>query len=188
MQIRPATSSDLPFIPEIDGTIESLDYLHLDRTGEGLSAGWRLEIRKLGEKLIESNRLPEINAFTLRQIATGIEEGIALVCEIDDAPAALLIARLDHETHTIRLLDLRVDYDRRRQGIGLAMAYHLIMQAQQGDWRALAAETRTNNLPANRFLEKLGFTLAGVDTMRHSNHDLVKETATLLWYLPIDKS
>lgn len=188
MQIRPANPNDLTLVAEIDGTIESTDYLHLDRTGEGLSASWRLEIRKLREKLIESNRLPEVDSFALKQIATGIDDGIALVCELDDTPAALLIARLDHDTQTIRLSDLRVDYDRRRQGIGLAMAYQLIMLAQEQDWRAIAAETRTNNLPANRFLEKLGFTLAGVDTMRHTNHDLVKETATLLWYLPIDKS
>jgi ribosomal protein S18 acetylase RimI-like enzyme len=186
MQIRAAVADDLILIGDIDATVESTQYLHLDRTGEGLAAGWSLEVRPLREKRIEPNRLDEDHAFTLRQIAGGIEEGWATVLEIEPGrPAALLLARPQPQYRVVQLLDVRVDYDFRRQGLGLALGYHLIGAARDGDWRAIAAETRTSNLAANRYLEKLGFTLAGVDTMRHSNHDLVKEAATLLWYLQL---
>jgi RimJ/RimL family protein N-acetyltransferase len=52
--------------------------------------------------------------------------------------------------------------------------------------RAVAAETTTDNLPANRMMLKCGFEIGGIDTLRKSNHDLVKERATLFWYLPLE--
>ena len=57
MQLRPATPADLDAIREIDGTIESADYLHLEQTGEGLNIAWKLDKRPLREKLIASNAL-----------------------------------------------------------------------------------------------------------------------------------
>jgi hypothetical protein len=48
------------------------------------------------------------------------------------------------------------------------------------------AETLANNLPANQMLRKLAFELAGLDTHRRSNHDMVKEVATLFWYAALD--
>jgi hypothetical protein len=35
-------------------------------------------------------------------------------------------------------------------------------------------------------LHKLAFEIAGVDTHRHSNHDMVKEAATIFWYAAMD--
>src|SRR3954468_24673468 len=72
MQIRPVTASDLEGIAEIDGTVESSRYLHIDRTGEGLAAGWQLAERPARQKLIEANRMPDEAAFFLRQVATGM--------------------------------------------------------------------------------------------------------------------
>ena len=64
--------------------------------------------------------------------------------------------------------------------------YQLIQHARDRELRALSAETRTNNLPCNRLLQKLAFEIAGIDTHSHSNHDLVKEAATILWYAALD--
>ena len=86
----------------------------------------------------------------------------------------------------MRLLDVRVDYDFRRQGLGSAMVYQVIQRTRELELRAISAEARTNNFPANQFLQKLGFDLSGVDTRRHSNHDMVKESATLFWYAALD--
>ena len=49
-----------------------------------------------------------------------------------------------------------------------------------------ASTTHPTTLPAARLLIKCGFELAGVDTQRHSNHDLVKEVASLIWYAALD--
>lgn len=186
MEIRPATTSDLDLLLEIDGTVESSQYLHLEQVGEGLKTSWSLEERPLRNKLIESNPLGDDLRFTLKQIVSGADEGVVLVVEIDQQMAALAVAKPEHEHRTMRLLDVRVDYDLRRQGLGMALVYQIIQKTREAELRAVTAETRTNNLPANQLMAKCGFDLAGLDTRRHTNHDMVKESATLLWYAALD--
>jgi len=186
MEIRPATSADLDALREIDGTVESTDYLHLDQTGEGFSTGWRLDRRKLREKLIESNPLTDETHFIVKQIATGADEGLALVAEHENAPVGLLLAQARYDTRTMELIDLRIDYDQRRQGLATAMVFQVVAAARDLELRAVMARTRTNNFPANQFLLKSAFDLAGIDTRRNSNHDVVKEVATLIWYASLD--
>ena len=66
------------------------------------------------------------------------------------------------------------------------MMYQLIAESRNRELRAIAAETRTDNQPAAMLLQKCAFELSGLDTRRHTNHDLVKETATLFWYALLD--
>jgi RimJ/RimL family protein N-acetyltransferase len=188
MEIRPVTPQDLEQVAEIDGTIESSRYLHVERTsGEGLSAAWRTEERAARQKLIEPNRMGEESVFLLKQIVIGADEGIARMVENDGSPIAMILARPDPAAKTFRLIDLRVDYDFRREGMGTALIYQLIQHARETEAvRAVAAETLSNNLPASGLLAKCGFELSGVDTRRWSNHDLVKEAVTLLWYAALD--
>ena len=186
MDIRPATAADLDMLFDIDGAVESMQYLHLEQAGEGLKTTWSLEERPLRSKLIESNPLGDDLRFTLKQIITGADEGIVLVVEHDEHIVALAMAKPEHEHRTMRLLDVRVDYDIRRQGMGMALVYQIIQRTREAELRAVTSETRTNNFPANQLLLKCGFDLAGVDTRRHSNHDMVKESATLLWYAALD--
>ena len=186
MQIRPATMEDLEGVQEIDGTIQSTKYLHVDRGGEGLRASWRLEERRTRGKMIEPNRLTDDAYFTLKQIVSGNEEGIAWLVEHEEQPIASLVARPEPESRTLRIVDLRVDFDFRRQGMGTALAYQVIQSARESGMRAVAAQTLTNNVPAAALLAKCGFELSGVDTRRMTNHDLVKEAVTLFWYVPLD--
>lgn len=182
VQIRALKPDDVLTLADIDGTIESTQYLHVDQTGEGLSINWRLEPRPLRSKLIEPNVLTDDGSFLVRQIATGADEGLALAAEHDDSVVALLLATPTHESRTYRLADLRVDYDVRREGLATAMLFQLIQHAREQDFRAVLAETATNNFPGTQLLLKCGFDLAGLDTRRRSNHDMVKEAATLIWY------
>jgi ribosomal protein S18 acetylase RimI-like enzyme len=140
----------------------------------------------LRQKLIQSKPLADETWFIAKQIAMGMDEGIALLAEHEDLPVGLLIAQPRHEVRTLNILDLRIDYDHRRQGIATAMIYRLIAAARESQLRAVAAVTRTNNFPANQFLLKSSFDLAGLDTRRDSNHDVVKESASLLWYASLD--
>jgi ribosomal protein S18 acetylase RimI-like enzyme len=186
MLIRPGNAADFDNLLEIDGTVDSQRYLHLERTGNGMAIQWRLEDRPLRSKLIQANSLDDDKKFLARQILTGIQEGILLVAEHEDALAAMLMAQQVPEANTLRLIDVRIDFDFRRQGIGTAMVFQLIQQAREQSVRAVMAETRTNNHPANQFLAKTGFELAGVDAQKYSNHDMVKEAATLFWYVAMD--
>ena len=186
MDIRPVRPDDLDGLLEIDGTVESGEYLHLERSGEGLAVSWRLEERPLREKRIAPNRLDDDQKFTLRQVVTGADEGFCLLGEHDGQKVALVLAQPHHVHGTLRLVDLRVDYDFRRQGIGSVLLFRAITEARERGLRAVTAETLTDNLPAARLLSKCGFDLAGLDAQRRSNHDLVKEAASLLWYVALD--
>jgi ribosomal protein S18 acetylase RimI-like enzyme len=86
----------------------------------------------------------------------------------------------------MKLLDVRVDFEFRRQGLASALVYQLMHAAKEAGLRAIAAETRANNFPANSMLAKLGFEMTGLDERRQSNHDLVKESVTLFWYATLD--
>jgi RimJ/RimL family protein N-acetyltransferase len=196
MEIRPATPADLAFLDEIDGTVESERYVHVDRTAAGpddadgpppaAAVGWRLEPRPLREKLVLPNRIADDLAFVTKQIVTGADDGAAWVaCLREDEPVAIAVAQPRPQYGTLALLDVRVDYDYRRQGLGQALGYAIIQAGRDRELRAVVAETLTNNDPAQQYLAKLGFQLSGMDVRRHTNHDLVKEQATLFWYLEI---
>lgn len=186
MQIRPVTLTDLDLLSEIDGTIASTDYLHVERSGEGMAAAWRLHERPLRQRLSRSNPIGEEAQFYLKAIASGADDGMALLAEHEGLPVALAAAMPEHSHGTLRILDLRVDFDQRRQGLGSAMIYAIINEARTRELRAVMAETTTDNIPANRLLHKCGFELAGLDERRSSNHDLVKESVTLIWYASLD--
>jgi N-acetylglutamate synthase-like GNAT family acetyltransferase len=186
MFIRDMSPSDLDRLRDVDGAIESTRYLHLESAGEGIAMSWKVEERPMREKMIDANALAEDTQFVARQITGGIDEGVALVSEYDGNLIGILLARPDFEAKTLKLMDIRIDYDYRRQGMGSALVFNLIARAKEKSFRAVYAEAKTNNLAANYFLAKCGFELSGVDTRRTSNHDLVKESATLLWYAPLD--
>src|SRR5260221_1266451 len=69
MEIRAAQLADLDHLLDLDGTIESGDYLHVERAaGEGLAVGWRLEERPLREKRIDANAVGDDERFMLKQL------------------------------------------------------------------------------------------------------------------------
>lgn len=186
MNIRPAKPSDLDAVREIDSVIESTHYLHVDRDAGDASLSFRLERRPLREKLIAPNPMDDDSAFTLKQIVSGMDEGIAMVAEHDGQVVALLLAQTRHASGTLDVLDLRVDYDYRRQGVATVLLFQLIEKAKELELRAVHATTLTNNDPAAALMRKLGFELSGIDLRRRTNHDLVKESATLMWYYESD--
>jgi GNAT superfamily N-acetyltransferase len=186
MQIRAAVPTDLPGLDEIDGTVVSSEYLHLDRTGEGLELSWKLAERPLREKRTLPNRLGDERQFLVKQIVTGADEGLVLVAEHEDVPVALLVAQAEPAFGTIRVHDLRTDFDQRRQGLGTAMMYQVIAHAREQDVRAVTADSMTDNVPAAKFLLKCGFDISGLDARRFTNHDLVKESVALHWYVALD--
>lgn len=194
MEIRPVRPADLSNLVEIDATVESTAYLHLERSvpaelaaeGGGIAVTWKLAERPLREKRVMPNRLEDDTQFTLKQVATGADEGLALLAEHEGQKVALMLAQPQPQYGTLRVIDVRVDYDFRREGLATAMLFQAISHARDLELRAVTAETRTDNLPAAKLLSKLGFDLAGLDAQRHSNHDLVKEVASLIWYVALD--
>lgn len=170
--------------------MEVTRYLHVEQTGEGLNVGWRVSERAMREARVVGNRMGEDAAFRARQIAMGHDEGLAVVTELRGAVVALAMAVPEAgrggEKGVLRVVDLRVDFDVRREGMGTALMYQVLQHAREKEMRAVVAETRSDNVVGAMFLVKLGFRLAGLDTQRESNHDLVKEQATLVWYAGVE--
>jgi len=186
MEIRAIRPADLDRLIDIDGTVESTQYLHVEQAGQGLEVHWRVQERPLREKRIDRNQPDDEINFLMKQVVTGAEEGIALLAEHDRVNIATLVARQEPQFGTMRIIDLRIDFEHRRQGIGSAMIYQVIAESRARELRAVATETRTDNYPAGQFFAKCGFDLAGLDLRRRTNHDLVKEAATLFWYASLD--
>lgn len=186
MQIRPLQPADLEQLDDIDATIESVQYLHVNQEGEGLSRRWEISPRPLREKLIEPNRLSDEDRFFARQVVTEADEGLALAVAHHDQLAALLLAQIDPVARVVRIVDLRVDYEARRQGLATGLLFHVIQEARQRELRAIRGQCRTNNEPASRLLLRCGFELGGIDTLHDTNHDLVREQVTLIWYAPLE--
>ncbi len=183
MQIRPTKPADLDLLDEIDATILSDQYLHVSRDAEKLAANFRIELRQLPERRSESNPIADDLRFLFKQIATGIDEGFSCVAELNGLPIAAAVAVQDRDV--VELIDLRVDFDLRREGFGSAIMFQVINYARERESRAIRVLVRSGNGPFNQMLAKLGFEIAGIDTQRHSNHDLVKEQTTLMWYLQL---
>ncbi|MFT3788312.1 MAG: GNAT family N-acetyltransferase [Tepidisphaeraceae bacterium] len=183
MNLRPLTLDDLDRLLDIDAVIDATHYIHVDRQGEGLEQGFKVEQRVSRDKSPRPSEVDDDLNFALKQLATGAEDGIAMVAEHEGQLVALVAGMPDVARGTVELIDLRVDFDRRREGLGSALLYQIINYARDREARAIRAEVRSNNLPINALLAKTGFELAGLDTHRTSNHDLVKEQATLIWYL-----
>ena len=185
MELRPATTADTPDVLDIDGTVESHDYLHVDVTGEELSVGFKIEPRPLRDRLIAPLPMDDEQQFAFRQVAAGHDDGTATVAVHDGRAVGLILAQAVAALDVIRLLDLRVDFDHRREGLASALLYGLIGTARDSERRAITAETTASNGPANALLAKTGFQITGLDTHRRSNHDLVKEAVTVFWYLTL---
>src|SRR5258705_12581319 len=128
MQIRPAIPADLDQLTDIDGTITSINYLHVEKTGEGLTQGWKLDERPLRNKLIEPNAIDDDTRFSMKQIVSGFEEGMALVAEHEGVVVASLVALIQPADSTSRLIDLRVDHDHRGQGLRSALLSQAIQK------------------------------------------------------------
>ena len=186
MEIRATQPADLERMTDIDGTVESLDYLHVEASGQGLAVGWRVEERPLRTRHIDPFAMGDDDRFVMKQIVIGAAEGLALVGEHDGMIVASVVASLDAERSALRIIDLRVDYDYRRQGLGSVLLYRTIQEARDRQLRAVVAQTRSKNSVAARFLAKAAFELTGLDVRLLSNHDLVKEEVTLFWYASLD--
>ena len=132
----------------------------MEKSGEGFAQNWKIDQRPLREKLIQPNAIDDETRFSMKQIVGGIEDGLAIVAEHEGVVVASLVAELQPENSTMRLIDLRVDFDRAPgPGFGPSVSIH---PANEGNGIARrSAQTKTNNLPAANFLLKRGLRSGG---------------------------
>lgn len=187
MTLRPMTDADLILLNDVDAHVEGNQYLHLDRAGDGLEARWSLSLRPSRAIAPAPNPVGDDLAFQYKQVVSGADDGLALAAEHDEGLVAAVLARHDAEVGVVDLVDVRVDGEFRRQGLATAAVYQVTGYARDQDARAIRVAATADNVPFLTMLDKMGFAFSGLDVRRRTNHDLVKEQATLWWYLELEK-
>jgi ribosomal protein S18 acetylase RimI-like enzyme len=185
MELRAANISDINAIEEIDGTIETSQQLCIDDAGEWPRFSWNMEMRALPRRLILPNRLDDESRFMFRQIVSGADEGVALVADYGGNLMAMASGRFDPAQKLLRLIDVRVDYEYRRQGLASALLFQIAGLARQRELRGVHLACKTDNEAAIALMRKLGFDLRGVERRGSPDGRDGDRTAWLSWVLSL---
>jgi ribosomal protein S18 acetylase RimI-like enzyme len=81
--------------------------------------------------------------------------------------------------------DLTVDRQFRKRGIGRALMARIVDWAKSRQLAGIMIETQNNNVGACKFYERLGFRLAGFDSMLYKAINPDTEEIALYWYLNV---
>lgn len=180
--IRPLTQADIERLPEMELNFQAEAYLAVEKVVEGLNVTWRLVERPLDPPFISVDY--NIDEQDRAEIAQRLKasDGLYLVAEHQGRLVALLDLEREAWRDTGMIWNIAVDRAYRRQGLGTRLIRRAIKWGRRRRLRALALETQTNNLPACRFYQKMGFQLCGLDDHFYSNHDIERKEVALFWY------
>ena len=105
------------------------------------------------------------------------------VLRLPDAPVAAFCSCwfLVDELHVNTLV---VDFPFRRQGLGLLLMRHVLVDAARSGVRRATLEVRESNLAARRLYERLGFTVTAKRTNYYTEPE---EDALILWHEDLTK-
>jgi ribosomal protein S18 acetylase RimI-like enzyme len=167
IEIRPATSADIPALIAIDHHYTS-DYV------------WQMEIQQ-DENQIEISfrevRLPRSVRVTYPRSPgeladTWTERSDLLVALLEGEPIGYASLMLELAPLTTWMTDLAVLRRLRRQGIASALILASQEWAAQHDSRYLVLEMQPKNYPALKLVQKLGFDFCGYNDRYYKNHDI----------------
>jgi streptothricin acetyltransferase len=187
LTIRPLTSADVSCLVEIDAEFESDRFLDVEKTANGLEVTWRLVERPLVLPFRSTDY--GLSENDLKEIRAWLHAGNGLHLVAEDAQAHRLVALLDVEGerwhNAARLWNIHIDRAYRRHGLGRELVNRTLAWAREQGLRGLVLETQTNNLPACRFYQSLGFKLCGLDDHFYSNDDIRVNEVAIFWWREI---
>jgi ribosomal protein S18 acetylase RimI-like enzyme len=184
MEYETLTEEHLPRLGEIRADYVSDKYLRVVKaTGEGpLATGYRLEADELHPPF-RSQGLSIVRAKDRDEIAARMaEHNLQLVVEEDRRLIALLDAEIETWRGVLKVWNLLVDEEHRRQGIGTELMHKAEQFAAQHHCRAITVEAQATNWPALSFYTKIGFGICGVDDHFYTNRDLERKEVALFLY------
>ena len=167
IEIRPATSDDIPRLIALDHSYESERVWQMDVQHENGQIDIQFREARLPRRVRVTYPRP------LQPLADDWSKRDAvLVATLNGEPIgyAILAARLASQTAWIT--DLAVAPRWRRQGIGSALVLAAQEWALQRQNRRVLLETQPKNYPAIQLAVKLGFELCGYNDHYYPNHDL----------------
>jgi ribosomal protein S18 acetylase RimI-like enzyme len=130
-----------------------------------------------------SQGLSIIRAKDRDEIATRMDgHNLQLVVEEGQRLIAFLDAEVETWRGVLKVWNLLVDEEHRRQGIGTNLMDKAEEFATHNQCRAISVEVQTTNWPALSFYSKMGFHICGVDDHFYTNHDLERKEVALFLY------
>ena len=183
IHIRPMTVADVRRLSEIDANFESPIYLDVVKEIEGLNVTWRLIERPLNPPFVCTDF--EFDDKERRDIDRRRQTGDGLWLVAEAAHGGRLIGMVDVQQETWRkagwVWNIAVDRSYRGQGLGRTLMGRIIRWGRRKGLRAIILETQSNNWPACRFYQQLGFQLTGLDDHYYTNHDLADREVAIFW-------
>lgn len=180
--IRPMIEADLPRLAEIRPGFTSDTVLHVEKTGSGLSVGWRLEERPL-PRPYDKGRFYDFDEEEIGHIRRRFEagDGFHRVVEWKGRLAGVLDVEPQHWNNTALVWNIMLDKAVRGQGLGRALFEAAAEWARTQRFRALEFETQTNNVPACRFYVRMGCALSGLRDTYYTNRDIQRNEVAIFW-------
>ena len=183
LTIRPLTSADVPRLSDIDAEFESDRFLDVEKTVNGLQVSWRLIERALVPPFRSADY--GMSPQDCQELTARLHEGDGLYLVAEEAGKLVALFDIERERwrNTAKLWNIGIDRAYRRTGLGRELMKRAIAWARDEGLRGIVLETQTNNMPACRFYQAMGFQLCGLDDHFYSNDDIgVKEVAIFWWY------
>jgi ribosomal protein S18 acetylase RimI-like enzyme len=134
---------------------------------------WEIKLMKktLGEALEKNSDSSLFQSF--------IEEPRVFAAETNNEQVGWIELGYEKWNNRMRVWEILVKEEFRRQGIGTALMNKAIDIAKEKGTRMLVLETQYCNVNAMSFYLKLGFELIGFDTAAYSNEDLQRREVRL---------
>jgi ribosomal protein S18 acetylase RimI-like enzyme len=150
---------------------ETNGYYGVQRIGEDGVFGFYLRL--------QSFEHPVTKSFTI-ELAPVYYEGVADYI-LSEGGQMIALLEYYHEgwNNRLRITELWVHEDYRRQGIALQLLNFAKKHAMTTTCREIVLETQSCNLPAIACYLKFGFQFTGIDTTCYSNHDIERKEVRL---------
>ncbi|TKJ30994.1 MAG: hypothetical protein CEE40_02770 [Chloroflexi bacterium B3_Chlor] len=182
MEYKPLVQDSIPRLQEIRADYVSDRHLRVTKTGDGLQVGFALRIEGL-EQPFRSQGISIVRQKDKDLVRSRIgQHALQLVVEENGRLVGLLDAQVEAWRRVLKVWNLLVDEEYRRQGIGTELMRRAHEFARENDCRAIAAETQTTNWPALKFYLKMGFRVCGVDDHSYTNRDVERKEVALFLY------
>ncbi len=182
MEYKPLAPSHLSRLSEIKADYISETYLRVTKGGDGLEVGFTLQIEPLDEPF-RSQGYGIVRERDREEIRKRMDaQALQLVVEDNARLIGFLDAEIESWRKVVKIWDILVDEDHRRQGIGTELMRRAREFATKNSCRALVVETQTTNWPALNFYLKMGFRICGVDDHFYTNRDPDRKEVALFLY------
>ena len=180
--LRPLEAADMPNLGQIRATYKTPVILAVERSGTGLTVGWRLVEQTLPQPFDKGTLydFDEHEQAAILQRLARPEETYQRVAELSGRLIGLVEVELQAWNDTAFLRNLRVDLDYRSRGIGRRLWHRAVDFARRADVRALMIETQNTNIAACNFYARMGCKLVGINDALYTNNGYETEIA-LFW-------